>query len=190
MAEQPAVPESVTPAQFFEELLPMGFTTQVEAGVTVPENFTMQYNVVGPGGGEWFITIADKKMTARKGKGEAIVTFTIAEPDWRDAVLGRDGASISLILPQSRPGRPDTSGRAKTLKGTMALELAREGRDPAKIELSFNGAATPRTLVKMKLPEYVAMQEGRLNGQEAFMTGKMKIEGDLAFLMQIAALNA
>ena len=36
----------------------------------------------------------------------------------------------------------------------------------------------------------VAMQEGRLNGQEAFMTGKMKIEGDLAFLMQIAALNA
>jgi putative sterol carrier protein len=34
------------------------------------------------------------------------------------------------------------------------------------------------------------MQEGRLNGQEAFMTGKMRIEGDLAFLMQIAALNA
>jgi hypothetical protein len=190
MAEQAPVPESVTPTQFFEELLPMGVAAQVEAGATVPESFSMQYNVVGPGGGQWFITIADKKMSPRKGTGEALVTFTISEDDWRDAVLGRDGASISLILPQSRPGRPDNSGRVKTLKGTMALELAREGRDPAKIEVTFNGAAAPRTLVKMKLPEYVAMQEGRLNGQEAFMTGKMKIEGDLAFLMQIAALNA
>ncbi len=190
MAEQPALPDSVTPQQFFEELMPMGFLAQAQSGATVPKDFTMQYKVVGPGGGEWFITIADGQMTTRKGSGEAIVTFTISEDDWRDAVLGRDGASIALILPQSRPGRPDNSGRVKLLKGTMALELAREGREPAKIELSFNGAPAPRTLVKMKMPEYVAMQEGRLNGQEAFMTGKMKIEGDLAFLMQIAALNA
>jgi putative sterol carrier protein len=42
----------------------------------------------------------------------------------------------------------------------------------------------------MKLADYVAMQEGRLNGQEAFMTGKLKVEGDMGFLMQIAALNA
>ena len=190
MAEQPALPDSVTPQQFFEELMPMGFAAQAQSGATVPKDFTMQYKVAGPGGGEWFITIADGQMTTRKGSGEALVTFTLSEDDWRDAVLGRDGASISLILPQSRPGRPDNSGRVKLLKGTMALELAREGREPAKIEVTFNGATTPRTLVKMKMPEYVAMQEGRLNGQEAFMTGKMKIEGDLAFLMQIAALNA
>lgn len=190
MAEQPALPDSVTPQQFFEELMPMGFAAQVQSGATVPKEFTMNYRVVGPGGGEWLITIADGQMTSRKGGGEAIVTYTISEEDWRDAVLGRDGSSVSLIVPPSRPGRPDTSGRAKALKGTMALELAREGRDPAKVEVSFNGAATPRTVVKMKMPEYVAMQEGRLNGQEAFMTGKMKIEGDLAFLMQIATLNA
>jgi putative sterol carrier protein len=54
----------------------------------------------------------------------------------------------------------------------------------------FNNAATPRTVMSMKLADYVAMQEGRLNGQEAFMTGKMKIQGDMAFLMQLAALNA
>jgi putative sterol carrier protein len=42
----------------------------------------------------------------------------------------------------------------------------------------------------MKLPEFLDMQTGKLNGQEAFMTGKLKFEGDLGFLMQISALTA
>src|SRR5262249_17916473 len=109
--------------------------------------------------------------------------------DWRGAVLGRDRASPPLILPQSRPGRPDNSGRAKQLKGTMALELTRGGRDPMKVEMAFNKAPHPPTTLKGKLADYVAMQEGRLNGQEAFMTGKLQIQGDMGFLMQIAALN-
>ena len=76
------------------------------------------------------------------------------------------------------------------LKGTIAQELAREGGDPFKVEMTFNGAATPRTVLKMKLADFVAMQEGKLNGQEAFMTGRLRIEGDMAFMMQVAALTA
>jgi hypothetical protein len=107
-----------------------------------------------------------------------------------DAVLGRRGAALSLIVPPNRPGRPDNSARAKQLKGTLALDLAREGDEPVRMEMSFNDAPAPRTVIKMKLGDYVAMQEGRLNGQEAFMTGKLQIQGDMGFLMQIAALNA
>jgi len=29
------------------------------------------------------------------------------------------------------------------------------------------------------------MVDGKLNGQEAFMTGKMKVEGDMGFMMQV-----
>jgi putative sterol carrier protein len=190
MAEQPPITEDVTPEQFFEQLLPMGFAAQRDAGVSAPRDFTMQYRISGAGGGEWFVSIADGQMSTRKGGGEAIVTFALSLDDWRDAVLARDGATLAVILPQNRPGRPDNSGRAKQLKGTMAVELAREAKEPMKIEMTFNNAATPRTVMKMKLPDYVAMQEGRLNGQEAFMTGKLRVEGDMGFLMQIAALNA
>jgi putative sterol carrier protein len=56
--------------------------------------------------------------------------------------------------------------------------------------MCFNGAATPRTVLKMKLADAVALQEGRLNGQEAFMTGRLRVEGDMAFMMQVAALTA
>ena len=50
-------------------------------------------------------------------------------------------------------------------------------------------ATSPRTLVKSKIADYVAIQQGKLNGQEAFMTGRVRIEGDLAFLMQVVAIT-
>ena len=182
-------PENVTPSQFFEELMPMGFAAQVDGGGTKPGDIALKYVLTGAGGGSWLVDINDGKMTARKGEGEAAITTTISTDDWRDAVLGRNGASLVLIIPQQRPGRPDNTPRVKTLKGTMALELSRDG-DPFKVEMCFNGAAAPRTLMKVKLADYIDMQTGKLNGQEAFMTGKLKVEGDLAFLMQIAALTA
>lgn len=188
MAEQPQLPDSVTPAQFFEELMPMGFAAQPQEGGNTPRDFKIQFRLTGDGGGDWTVEVKDGKMTGAKGLSDANLTVTLSENDWRDAVLGRNGASLGLIIPQPRPGRPDNSARAMALKGTMGLDLAREG-DPFKVEMCFNNSATPRTVLKMKLQEYLDMQTGKLNGQEAFMTGKIKVEGDMGFLMQIAALN-
>lgn len=189
MAEQP-LSEDVTPDQFYEQLLPAGFEAQAQSGAAVPKNFAIQYHLVGDGGGDWQVQIVDGKMTTKKGKGDAVLTFTLSIDDWRDAVLSRNGATPALLLPANRPNRPDNSDRAKALKGTVVQELAREGKDPFKIELMFNNAAAPRATVKMKIADFAAMQEGKLNGQEAFMTGRLRIEGDMAFMMQVAALTA
>ncbi len=182
--------EQVTPQQFFEQLLPAGFAAQKEVGNAVPQDFSMQYHVQGDGGGAWHVAITDGAMITKQGTGEAILTFTLSLDDFLDAIHSRNGAAPTVLLPASRPGRPDTSGRAKMLKGTIAQELARDGADPFKLEMKFNGAESPRTVLKMKLADFVAMQEGKLNGQEAFMTGRLRIEGDMAFMMQVAALTA
>jgi hypothetical protein len=189
MADQPNLSESVTAEQFFEQLLPMGFAAQAQPGGNAPRDITLQYRLTGDGGGDWTVEIRAGQMATRKGCADAHLTFTVSVADWRDAVLGRDGATLGLILPQPRPGRPDNSARARELKGTMALELSREGRDPFRVEMCFNNAGTPRTVLKMKLGEFVDIQAGKLNGQEAFMTGRMRVEGDLGFLMQIASLS-
>lgn len=188
MAHEPTLQESVTPAQFFEELLPMGFAAQAQESGSAPRDFTMQFHIVGEGGGDWTVKIAEGKMTTTKGTSEAHLSVSVSVDVWRDAVLGRNGAAIGLIIPQQRPGRPDNSARAMQLKGTMALELGREG-DPFKVEICFNNASTPRTVLKMKLSDYLDMQAGKLNGQEAFISGKIKVEGDMGFLMQIATLT-
>src|SRR6516225_11613160 len=123
MAESPEVPANVTPEQFFEQLLPMGFTAEASAG-SAPEDFTLQFHLTGDGGGDWHAAIANGSMQVRKGSADANLTVTLTVDDWRAAVLGRNGATIALILPQRRPDRPDNTGRAKALKGTMAVELS------------------------------------------------------------------
>src|SRR5262245_32474657 len=117
MAEES--PVVVTPEQFFEQLLPAGFQVQREAGATVPQDFTMQYVLTGNGGGEWAVTIKEGELSTRRGRHDAVICFTLSTDDWRDAVLGRNGASPSVLLPQNRPGRPDNSGRVKLVKGTV-----------------------------------------------------------------------
>jgi hypothetical protein len=179
--------EDVTPAQFFEQLLPLGFAAQAEAGAP---DATLAYRLTGAGGGEWTVRIAGGAMSVTPGAAAAAqLAFTLSVDDWRDAVLGRNGATLALILPQGRQARPEAGARALQLKGTLAQELSREGAEPFRVELCFNGAAAPRTLIRMKLQDYLDMQAGKLNGQELFMTGRLRVEGDLPFLMQIAALT-
>lgn len=189
MAEQAPVPENVTPEQFFEELLPMGFAAQASSGVAAPTELTIQFRLTGAGGGDWHATIANGAMQVKRASADANFTVTLSVDDWRDAALGRNGATLGLILPQNRPGRPDNSARAKALKGTMALELSRPDQDPFRVETSFNNSAAPRTLLRMTIADYLGMQDGSQNGQQLFMQGRIRVEGDMGFLMQVASLN-
>jgi putative sterol carrier protein len=188
MAESPEVPANVTPEQFFEQLLPMGFTAEASAG-SAPEDFTLQFHLTGDGGGDWHAAIANGSMQVRKGSADANLTVTLTVDDWRAAVLGRNGATIALILPQRRPDRPDNTGRAKALKGTMAVELSRPEMDPFRVETCFNNTAAPKTTLRLTLSDYLAMQDGKQNGQQLFMQGRIRVEGDMAFLMQVASLT-
>lgn len=189
MADQPPVPADVTPSQFFEQLLPMGFQAQSAGGGAAPSDFAIQFTLTGAGGGAWHAAISNGAMTVTPGVGDAHLAVALDVEHWRDAVLGRNGATLGLILPASRPGRPDNSGRAKALKGTMALELARSEAEPFRVEMTFNGAPAPRTVLRMAIADYLGMQDGSQNGQMLFMQGKIKVEGDMGFLMQVASLN-
>lgn len=181
--------ELPTPDQFFEELLPIGFANQAEALGSPPPDVTLLYRLTGEGGGEWLVTIRDGKLRTSRGGGEAVVTVTVSVDDWRDAVLGRNGASLALLFPQGRTGRPESAGRARALRGTLAQELLRDGAEPFRVEMMFNGAPQPRTVMKMRVQDFLDMTTGKLNGQEAFMTGRMRVDGDMGFLMQLAALT-
>ena len=184
-----AAEPSVTPATFFEQLLPAGFEAD-KATNPNPEDFALQYHVKGEGGGDWAVKIEGGKMTVVRADGPAILTITISATDLVDALLGRNGAAPSLVLP--RPRRPGQSnGPVKALRGTMALKLTRGAdAEPFQLEMMFNNAAAPRTVMTMAIADYIAMGEGRMNGQEAFMTGKMRVEGDMAFLMQVGMATA
>jgi SCP-2 sterol transfer family len=174
-------------SQFFDEILPAGFAAQ-QAESPTTDDVTLQYHVTGDQGGHWTVAIAGGKMDIAAGSKPALLTITLSVEDLLDALNSRNGAVPGLILPAQR--RSGSSGAVRALRGTMALQLTRPEAEPFKLEMSFNGAATPRTEITIAIADQIAVQEGRMNGQEAFMTGKMRVQGDMGFLMQVGMATA
>ena len=57
-----------------------------------------------------------------------------------------------------------------------------------KAEVSKGTAASPNVTLAMTAQDYVDMILGKLNGQMAFMSGKLKISGDMGLAMKMQSL--
>ena len=57
-----------------------------------------------------------------------------------------------------------------------------------KIEVQAGKHAAPNITITMKESDYLDMINGKLNGQMAFMTGKLKIAGDVGLALKLQSL--
>ena len=77
----------------------------------------------------------------------------------------------------------------KSLKGSFIAEIDDEGKK-IKMEVTLNGAATPQTTFKMSMQDSQALMRKETNPIQLFMSGSLKIEGDMAFAMSTQPLFA
>lgn len=85
--------------------------------------------------------------------------------------------------------------KAKDLNATLQFDLGGENGGQWNVALE-NGAINvnqgltdnPTATVKMDAQDYVDLVAGRLNPVNAFMTGKVKVEGDLNAVMKFQTL--
>lgn len=56
------------------------------------------------------------------------------------------------------------------------------------IEVQPGTHASPNITITMKEDDYLAMVNGKLNGQMAFMSGKLKIAGDMGLALKLQNL--
>ncbi len=98
---------------------------------------------------------------------------------------------IEKILPEKFDG-----GKAAGL--TAAVQFKIKGDDggewfllinDGKIEVGKGTTDTPNITLSMKDKDYVALVNGKLSGQKAFMTGKLKFKGDMALGMKLQKLG-
>ncbi len=69
--------------------------------------------------------------------------------------------------------------------GTYHVEIADE-----KCTLREGPAAAPKLTLTMAAQDWLDMVTGKLNGQMAFMSGKLKHKGDMGLLMKLASMFA
>jgi putative sterol carrier protein len=88
--------------------------------------------------------------------------------------------------------KPD---RAQGVKATIQYDITGQGGGTYHVDIADGKcamqegpAATPNLTLTMTAPDWIDMVSGKLNGQMAFMSGKLKIKGDMGLAMKLAGM--
>lgn len=173
-------------AEYYENVLPDQFANamaDLSPEAAAQPEITSTYAISGAGGGTYGLRVANGQLEVVPGGiPNSDLHTTISIEDWRQGVANIDEPLIRFV----KRGRVNA---VKNLKGALKLDIA--GDDGFSIEgrTVYGGAESPEVTIRMKADDYKALMNGSLNGQMAFMTGKLKFDGNLPFLMQLAAAS-
>ncbi len=185
------IPADISVKKYFEEIVPQLFQSELKnrpvkgmEGI----DFKLQFKVTGDNGGTYSVIVKNgSDLQVTEGAiPDAHLSFELNEKDWRDSITGKEGAASVMDMFFN----PSMLSRSKYdslvgVKGVMNLVLPRESGDPFNAKLKFNNADIPVSTMNMKAAEYAAMLKGQINPVTAFMSGKLKITGDMGLAMKL-----
>ncbi len=98
-------------------------------------------------------------------------------------------------LPEQAASNPDQISKIKDITAVMQFVLTGEGGGEYTMELDGGQITTkkekadaPKLTVTMAVPDWREINAGRLNPQMAFMSGKLKISGDMSLAMKLGTI--
>ena len=141
--------------------------------------FTLQLTIRGEKTLTHGITIKDaKKITVTPGR---------IENPMLEVVLPDDFIRPLVDMVTSFTGRKQYDVVSKA-KGSVHIKMSMPGNWELPVTATFNGAAKPEVSIAATSADFAAMATGELNPPTAFMQGKVKLEGDMAFALSLANL--
>jgi putative sterol carrier protein len=177
----------VTPAAYFEQIVPQQLANGLAGAPEAADQpeLTAVYEITGAGGGTYALLVADGRAELLPdGLSSADMHTTVAIEDWRSSVeTGLVDPLVDYVVRRK-------VAVVKSLKGLVRLELERSDSSIFQSATTFGGQVEPEVTLRMTADDYSAMARGELNGQMAFLTGKLKFDGNLPLLMQVGALSA
>lgn len=185
--------QTISAKEFFTGLVPKLFAEgvkNVDASGLAGTEFSLQFNVVGSGGGNFALRIKDGKNLeiVEGGLPKPNILVELSETDWREAITGMVPGMMDQMMNPKQAMSRSMLDNAKTLNGVFLLELSRGGKPNYKIKMVFNDAGAPSASLKMTMDDYFRMVKKEVDGPSLFMGGKMSFEGDMAFLLQLQGL--
>lgn len=88
--------------------------------------------------------------------------------------------------------KPD---RAQGVKAVIQYDITGEGGGTYHVDIADGTCAvqdgpapSPSLTLTMAAPDWLDMTSGKLNGQMAFMSGKLKLKGDMGLAMKLAGM--
>lgn len=109
-----------------------------------------------------------------------MVSISLTEEDLAKMIAQNELDIILMVMTELDKNKYNT---VSTLSGTFKAELSNDDGSNYNIEVTFNGAAEPTSVFKMKTSDTALMMRKEENPVNLFMSGAMQIEGDMQFAM-------
>ncbi len=98
-------------------------------------------------------------------------------------------------LPEQAAANPDQAAKIKDINAVIQFVITGEGGGEYVLEMAGGTlttkkekAAAPKLTVTQALADWREINAGRLNPQMAFMSGKLKISGDMSLAMKLGTI--
>lgn len=174
----------LNPAEYYATTFPAQYQAALaDADAAILDQPELSANIEIPGQGIFGLRAQGKTLTYEPGGvANPDLHTTLSHQDWSASI--QSGAAEQLIDYILRRRVHVVKG----INGTVKLELERSDGSMYHNTTTFMGQQEPAVTIMMTSDDYNAMMNGDLNGQMAFMMGKLKFEGSLPLLMAIGAL--
>ena len=147
-------------------------------------DYAIQYDVDGT---MYVARPVDGNITFEEGTVDnPLATVSLSQAAWEETKNDTVPGMEDMLSPAKM-----TEARLEKLRNTngkLNLELTKEDGEVVRSTTLFNNAETPEVTLMMKAEDFAQVLSGELNSQMAFMTGKLKFQGDMAFLMKLGTL--
>lgn len=207
MAEFP--PNAIPPREFFEDWLPRAFEESDWPSLSSGVDVTLGVKLLGEDGGEWVFRIGEGTLEVR-AEPRADAPLSVVQPveHWRGALWeGRGGAFGRQAAALFRPGALQEGGAARAsplaptpaalaalqrLEGLLRLRVTGEEAGDWHVDLKLGAGELPEeptTTVEIAHDDAVALERGELDPVQAFLSGRIRVLGDMGLVLQLQAVQ-
>ncbi len=185
------------PAEFFETEIPAQFAAHKDSLTDEQKSvdFKVSVGLEGDGGGEWTVAFSGGDLSVGQGlAGDADVTVLSTVDNFSEALDGATGFGLAELDAETfDPSRvkPAVADRVKQIKGTLKIGMF-AGTDElmgARIKFGADAPDDPTCTIAVQEEDAEMIASGKMLPQQAFMAGKIRIEGDMNLAMQVGTLQ-
>ena len=188
MATIPEVPKDTSIKQLLGEIMPDTAKALMAENNSKAELAGTEMSMVVEVGGDRYSYILSNGENVTFSEGDLdspMLRLKVSEDDLKKMI---ETGNLEMLL-----GIQQDLNRAKynaisTLRGSFGAEVTNDDGSTFTIEAILNGSEQPHSLFKMSAADTTALMRKETNPVNLFMSGAMKIEGDMGFAMSTQPL--
>lgn len=122
----------------------------------------------------------------------AMIRFKTGMKDLEELIVVKNAymfLGTSLSLGENERGRMSSMAeKLNAINGTIHIELTNDNQSISKFSVSINKAEATQVTIKLSIGDFREMLSGSINPINLFMSGRLKLEGDIGLGLALQGL--